>query len=197
MIINRDSIRQQIRQQRNKLTKQEQQQAAQQLVQQLAKLPEVIHAQHIAIYLSHDGELDTTPFIQWCWQQNKHVYLPVLHPFTKGHLLFFQYTRKTPMQKNKFAIPEPKLNSKTLCPLIKLDLLCMPLVAFDSQGNRLGMGGGFYDRTLVNYQQHLKKPHLIGLAHNCQQVDKVPVDYWDVPLQKIVTPHKIIQPSKA
>ena len=196
MRINRDAIRQHIRQQRKKLTKQEQQQAAQQLEQQLTKLSEVLKAQHIAIYLSNDGELDTTLFIQWCWKQNKHVYLPVLHPFTKKHLLFFQYTQKTSMKKNKFGIPEPKLNIKTLCPLPQIDVLFMPLVAFDTQGNRLGMGGGFYDRTLANYQQDPpKKPLLFGLAHNCQQVDEVPIDSWDIPLQKIITPSKVIQPT--
>ncbi len=193
MTINRDSIRQQIRQKRKKLTTQAQQQAAQQLVQQLAKISEVINAQHIGIYLSNDGELNTMPFIHWCWQQQKNVYIPVLHPFTKGYLLFFQYTPTTPLKNNKFNIKEPLLNIQTLCPINNLDLLFMPLVAFDNQGNRLGMGGGFYDRTLSNHQMH--KPLLIGLAHDCQQVDSIPTEHWDIPLQKIVTPQKIIQPE--
>ncbi len=193
MTITRDSIRQQIRLKRKQITNQQQQQAAQQLVQQLTKLPEVINAQHIGIYLSNDGELETRLFIQWCWQQNKQTYLPVLHPFSKGHLLFFYYNQATAMQHNKFGIAEPKLDLTNLCLLTNLDLLFMPLVAFDNKGNRLGMGGGFYDRTLSTHQQN--KPLLIGLAHDCQQVKQIPAEHWDIPLNKIVTPRNIIQPT--
>ena len=67
----------------------------------------------------------------------------------------------------------------------------MPLVAFDKQGNRLGMGGGFYDRTLARlHEQNWQKPQLIGLAHECQKVDALPIESWDVPLKTIITPDK-------
>lgn len=64
-----------------------------------------------------------------------------------------------------------------------------PLVAFDEYGQRLGMGGGFYDRTLQNWQHYKMQP--VGYAHDCQLVEKLPVEEWDIPLPAVVTPSKV------
>ncbi|BBN82699.1 hypothetical protein PA25_26840 [Pseudoalteromonas sp. A25] len=86
------------------------------------------------------------------------------------------------------------MNCSHICPLYELDYLLMPLVAFDHLGNRLGMGGGYYDKTLARYyKEHMKKPELIGLAHDCQKVEQLPTEAWDVPLQQIITPSKFYQ----
>ena len=63
----------------------------------------------------------------------------------------------------------------------------MPLVAFDAQRNRLGMGGGFYDRYLATDTAVIKRPHLIGVGHQCQQVEALPLEPWDVMLDAVVT----------
>lgn len=84
------------------------------------------------------------------------------------------------MIKNRFAITEPLLDIRHIVPINELDIIFTPLVAFDKQGNRLGMGGGFYDRTLQNWQQQSFIP--VGLAHRCQEVDELPVESWDIPL---------------
>ena len=98
------------------------------------------------------------------------------------------------MTTNRYAIFEPKLNCSQICPLPELDFLLMPLVAFDEQGNRLGMGGGYYDRTLAkHYAEKRAKPKLIGLAHDCQKVESLPIEAWDVPLQQILTPTSLYQ----
>ncbi|MBL4910762.1 MAG: 5-formyltetrahydrofolate cyclo-ligase [Alteromonadaceae bacterium] len=190
----RKEIRQQVRLLRQQLTLEQQQQATLKLVTQLVKHPKIIKAQHIALYLANDGELDTQAFIHWCWQQNKHVYLPVIHPFSKGQLLFLKYNQNTVMTNNKYGIKEPKLNITQLCLLSQLDVLLTPLVAFDQKGNRLGMGGGFYDRTLASWYKHKnkKQPTLypIGLAHDCQQLASIPSESWDIPLPEIITPTK-------
>ncbi len=196
----RKELRQQVRLYRQQLSQPQQQQAALAIKQQLIKHPKIINAQHIALYLANDHELNTLPFIQWCWQHNKHIYLPVLHPFSRGQLLFLRYTPTTTMITNKYGIKEPVLNITQLCLLSQLDVLLTPLVAFDKQGNRLGMGGGFYDRTLAYWYTHLQskkagvkksaqiKLHPIGLAHNCQQVASIPIEKWDIPLPEIITP---------
>ena len=180
----RNQLRQQIRKTRANLTALQQQQAEDSITQQALALIEARNAQHIALYVSFDGEISTEKLIKTLWAQDKHVYLPVLHPFNPNHLLFLRYLPDTPMLKNKFGIWEPKLNVQNVLPLDELDILFTPLVAFDKQGNRLGMGGGFYDRTLQNWQN--SSFIRVGLAHQCQQVEQLPTEAWDVPLHQIL-----------
>ncbi|MFT7006905.1 MAG: 5-formyltetrahydrofolate cyclo-ligase [Colwellia sp.] len=182
----RTSIRQTLRTKRKTLTTAFQIEASESLKLRLLNHPRVQSAKKIALYLANDGELDPMSFINWCWQQGKQVYLPVLHPFCPGHLLFLLFEKTSFMVKNQYGINEPKLDVTKVCPLEQLDVLCTPLVAFDCSGARLGMGGGFYDRTLVNWQKNQLYP--IGIAHDCQQIDQVPVEYWDIPLPEIITP---------
>ncbi|PSW18595.1 5-formyltetrahydrofolate cyclo-ligase [Photobacterium sanctipauli] len=186
----RQQIRQQIRQQRRTLTDEQQRHFATQLLQQCQQAETLGNAQHIALYLANDGELDTQPVIDWLWQQGKSVYLPVLHPFSKGHLLFLHYTAETRMTLNKYQIREPQLDIRLVKPAHQLDVICTPLVAFDASGQRLGMGGGYYDRTLSNWHRHQQGPRPVGLAHDCQQVDSLPSQAWDVPLPEIITPSR-------
>ena len=180
----RNQLRQQIRKTRANLTALQQQQAEDSITQQALAFIEERNAQHIALYVSFDGEISTDKLIKNLWAQGKQVYLPVLHPFNPNHLLFLRYLPDTPMLKNKFGIWEPKLNVQNVLPLDELDILFTPLVAFDKQGNRLGMGGGFYDRTLQNWQNTSFIP--VGLAHQCQQVEQLPTEVWDVPLHQIL-----------
>ena len=180
----RNQLRQQIRKTRANLTALQQQQAEDSITQQALALIEERNAQHIALYVSFDGEISTDKLIKTLWAQDKYVYLPVLHPFNPNHLLFLRYLPDTPMLKNKFGIWEPKLNVQSVLPLEELDILFTPLVAFDKQGNRLGMGGGFYDRTLQNWRNSSFIP--VGLAHQCQQVEQLPTEAWDVPLHQIL-----------
>ena len=180
----RHQLRQQIRKTRANLTALQQQQAEDFITQQALALIEERNAQHIALYLSFDGEISTEKLIKTLWAQGKQVYLPVLHPFNPNHLLFLRYLPDTPMLKNKFGIWEPKLNVQSVLPLEELDILFTPLVAFDKQGNRLGMGGGVYDRTLQHWQKSSFIP--VGLAHQCQQVEQLPTEAWDVPLHQIL-----------
>ena len=180
----RTQLRQQIRKTRANLTALQQQQAEDSITQQALALIEAQNAQHIALYVSFDGEISTEKLIKTLWAQDKHVYLPVLHPFNPNHLLFLRYLPDTLMLKNKFGTWEPKLNVQNVLPLKELDILFTPLVAFDKQGNRLGMGGGFYDRTLQNWRNSSFIP--VGLAHQCQQVEQLPTEVWDVPLHQIL-----------
>lgn len=180
----RQQIRQQIRKARQNLSAVSQQQAAQSISQQALALIEQRQAQRIALYLSFDSEISTQPLIEQLWQRNKTVFLPVLHPFSRGNLLFLVYHPHTTLIKNAFGILEPQLDVRNVLPCNELDIIFTPLVAFDRQGNRLGMGGGFYDRTLQNWQQKHFIP--VGLAHRCQQVDQLPIESWDIPLAQIL-----------
>ncbi|MDP2562129.1 5-formyltetrahydrofolate cyclo-ligase [Psychrobium sp. 1_MG-2023] len=183
----RQQLRQFIRIKRQQLSVIEQQQASEQLAAQLvSQLDSTV--KQVAIYLANDGEIDPMPFIKMLWQCDIEVYLPVVHPFCPGYLLFLRYQVDSELINNKYGIPEPRLNVSTVCPVSELDVVYTPLVAFDHKGNRMGMGGGYYDRTLANHQNVIT----IGLAHDCQEVNQLPIERWDVPLNCIVTPNKII-----
>ena len=191
MVHSRKVFRELIRQKRNLLRPNEQKVAERAICEQFFSLPEVLEAEHIAIYLSNDGEINTAAIISRLWTKGVNVYLPVLHPFSSGHLLFLHYLPNTPMKKNVFGISEPVLDKRLIAPVTQLDILCTPLVAFDRSGNRLGMGGGFYDRTLEPWFKSKITPKPIGLAHSCQYVDELPTEEWDIPLPKVITPDRI------
>lgn len=182
----RQQIRQQIRLRRKSLTHEQQTQAAQQAAARMMGFAPVVEAQTVAAFLSFDGELDTRPLIEGLWRAGKKIYLPVLHPFSAGNLLFLRYFPDSDLVLNHFKIHEPALDVRHVLPLNKLDVLITPLVAFDTTGQRLGMGGGFYDRTLQNWRAHGLFP--VGYAHDCQQVDALPVEEWDIPLPAVITP---------
>ena len=190
-MLQRQEIRQQVRHLRRAMPDEQQAQAAEQLAELALNYAPVTAARNIALFLSVDGELNTRPLIARLWHLKKAVYLPVLHPFSPGNLLFLRYSPDTPLLPNKLRIPEPPLDIRQLITLDQLNLMLVPLVAFDQHGQRLGMGGGFYDRTLQNWRQHGFLP--VGLAHDCQQVDSLPVAEWDVPLPAVMTPSKLWQ----
>ncbi|WP_448549204.1 5-formyltetrahydrofolate cyclo-ligase [Thalassotalea fusca] len=196
--VSRQSLRHMVRQKRRGLSSQVQQEAAAALNMRLQQQSRIQHASTVAIYLTNDGELDTTPFIDWCWQQNKTVCLPRIHPFNPHHLLFLKYQAHSKMLPNQYGIPEPQLNCLDVVPLEDIDIIFTPLVAFDKDGARLGMGGGFYDRTLSRWFQSFKEDENtslwpIGLAHDCQLVEEIPTEHWDVPIPEIYTPSKHYQ----
>lgn len=192
--MNRSEIRQLIRQKRQKLSQAEQSLAADAIKVNISQHLKAHKKCHIGIYLSNDGELDTSLIIKQLWDEGHTLYLPLIHPFCSGYLLFQKYEKNSPMTPNRYGILEPQLNCSQVSPVTQLDILFTPLVGFDLAGNRLGMGGGYYDRTLANYYRNeLTKPDIIGLAHECQQVKQLPTESWDVPLKTIITPKRCYQ----
>jgi 5-formyltetrahydrofolate cyclo-ligase len=186
-----NQTRQTIRQKRRNLPISLQKRHAQLLARQSQRLYPLQRSQHVACYLPNDGEIDPTPLIRLLWKQQKHCYLPALALYPKSTLHFKPYTNTSPLQPNRYAILEPQ--AKHFTALIRLDIILLPLVAFDPHGNRLGMGGGYYDRTLRALGNHnqWKKPALWGLAHPCQQADNLPKNDWDIPLNGVITPTKL------
>lgn len=190
----RSDLRKQIRLARQSLTEFEQAEAAKKINVNISQHLNLSQINRVGIYLSNDGEIDTSLIIKTLWEHNVEVYVPIIHPFSSGYLLFQRYEKNSPMTLNRYGILEPKLNCSQVIPVIALDVLFTPLVAFDLSGNRLGMGGGYYDRSLASYYREQRdKPQLIGLAHSCQRVDKLPCEAWDVPLKTIITPEKPYQ----
>lgn len=184
----RQHLRTEVRSLRRALTPDQQLFAAHQVARRVAAHPRIQSAHSVAVFLSFDGELPTRPVIEQLWRDGKRVVLPILHPFSAGHLLFLDYQPNTTLKTNRLKILEPALDVRHILPINQLDIILTPLVAFDSTGQRLGMGGGFYDRTLQHWQE--RGPYPIGLAHDVQQVEYIPAQTWDVPLPEIITPER-------
>ncbi len=146
-----------------------------------------VKASIIAGYWAVNGELDPAPLLERAGAMGKTVYLPVL---VGDMLQFAPYRPGAPLRRNRFQIPEPEVSPAEWLPPPALDLALTPLVAFDSTGTRLGMGGGFYDRSFAFLRDSGgldRRPRLIGLAYQFQQVTDLVRQPWDVPLDAAAT----------
>jgi 5-formyltetrahydrofolate cyclo-ligase len=178
---------------RNQLTCQQQSAHAVELANQVCRQWAYLNGNRVACYLANDGEIDPHHIIHTAWSLRKHVYLPVLSPFQKK-LYFAPYRHGMAMNLNRFGIWEPACSPVNWVTAWQLDLMLLPLVAFDESGNRLGMGGGFYDRSLAyrRSRTHSRRPTLIGLAHELQREPALAANSWDIPLDMIATEERVI-----
>ncbi len=194
MPIDSSTIRTSKRRLRNQLTHLEQSTHAIGLASQICRQQAFLNSSKIACYLANDGEIDPDYIIQTAWSLRKRVYLPVLSPF-QSKLYFAPYHAGMEMQLNRFDIWEPACKPANWLTAWQLDLMLLPLVAFDECGNRLGMGGGFYDRSLAyrRSRTYSLRPKLIGLAHELQREQKLAANSWDIPLDMIATEERVIQ----
>ena len=186
-------LRRTLRAQRNSLSLEAQIVAADRLTANVVSTRWFRVCRRIACYLPNDGEIDPSPIMERLWRMRKICYLPVLSRLTHDRLWFARAEPDMALTSNRFGILEPEVAARHLVRAQELDLILMPLVAFDHRGNRLGMGGGFYDRSLefLRHRQRWKKPHVFGLAHDFQQVAALGVEPWDIPLQGVVTDKKV------
>jgi len=188
----RSSLRQQLRAKRRALSANQQRVAARQALRHVCQSGLFKRHRDIAFYLANDGEIDPSGLLALACQRQRRCYLPVLAP--DNSLWFARYRPGDKMKKNRFGILEPTARNQCRKPW-SLGLVFLPLVGFDRQGGRLGMGGGFYDRSFKHIKRSplTSQPELIGLAHQCQQVTSLTQESWDIPLSKIVTDEEVIR----
>ena len=185
--------RQQLRAERRALSTVEQHLAGNKLRSNIGRERFFIDSERIALYLANDGEIDPAELLTTALSNGKKCFLPALHPTETNTLCFVAYHHETPMAPNKFGILEPVFDIAQVAPPSSLDVIFMPLVGFDRLGNRMGMGGGYYDRTLAFMSEHHSgKPKLVGLAHSSQEVELISQQSWDIPLHVIATDREII-----
>jgi len=183
---NQSTIRQRIQRRRQALTTEQQHVYSQQICEQVLSSQLLCKAKHIAIYLPVKGEADPTPLLKLLTE--KQFYLPILSPIKQGHLVFAKYDENTSMKLNRFKIPEPDLaDNELLADTTKLDCIVMPLVGLDPTGNRIGMGGGFYDRTFAFRKTSQSSPLLLGFCYDFQLIAPQTPQNCDVPADAIVT----------
>jgi 5-formyltetrahydrofolate cyclo-ligase len=186
-------LRKSIIRERQALTALEIRTLSSQIHKQIDSSPLFLKSNRLAFYLPHQGEVDTIPLLQKALLMKKQCFLPVLHPIKHNRLLFVEYFHGDKLNKNNYGILEPHLTNREIVASWSLDIIFLPLVAFDEAGHRIGMGGGYYDRTLAfkKKKRQRSKPTLVGLAYEFQKNSQVPVANWDVSLEAAVTEKKI------
>ncbi len=158
----------------------------------LLRLPELQRCRRLGLYLSEDGEVDLLPLQMALVNARVQLFLPVLRPGSKKHLWFCPYAPGDRLRNNRFGIAEPITHKRPPVSLRSLDLVLVPLVGFDEACNRLGMGGGYYDRSFAFLRQaQWQRPRLVGVAHECQKVARLDPQPWDVPLDAVVTEDRV------
>jgi 5-formyltetrahydrofolate cyclo-ligase len=181
-MISQKTIRQEKLSRRANLTPQQVELASQQIAEQLFKTRIFQQSKTVACYLSVKNEVATDAIIEKIFQENKKCYLLKISETESGIMQLVEYEKNSTLIKNRFGILEPA-EKKILTDLSKLDLLIAPLVAFDKNNNRIGMGAGYYDRLLQGKQT---KPFYLGLAYAFQETERIEAQAWDVVLDQVL-----------
>ncbi|MDP0562670.1 MAG: 5-formyltetrahydrofolate cyclo-ligase [Candidatus Endonucleobacter sp. (ex Gigantidas childressi)] len=186
-------LRAKLRRRRQSLSNNQHYLAQKQLTILVSLLPEFLASTHIALYFASDGEIDPVGIAKKAWSQGKVCYLPVLDKNRKGYMYFLPYKPNMPMHHNQYGICEPVLPDHCIRHAEDLDLVLMPLTGFDEKGHRIGMGGGYYDRTFAFKKKAptQNKPLLMGIAHECQKVELLSANAWDIQLAGVATDQKV------
>ncbi|MFZ5637668.1 MAG: 5-formyltetrahydrofolate cyclo-ligase [Pseudomonadota bacterium] len=177
----RSALRRELRERRRRLPPATRIAAAEALAARLLALPFAPSSGHVAGYWAMDGEialhvwqLRLPPAVRYC--------LPVLGD--DGLLGFAPWRPGEDLVANRYGIPEPVAEP---LPASAMALIATPLVGFDAAGHRLGMGGGWYDRTLAFRRAAAAPPWLVGAGFSIQRVDALSPEAWDVPLDAVCT----------
>ena len=147
-------------------------------------------AMHVAGYYSLGNEVDVSSAMSELNASGKTVYVPMVLP--ENRMQFAPVDDLTQLTLNRYGIKEPKVDSRLFINATRLDAVLVPLVGFDQQCNRMGMGGGYYDRCFAHRKSARGTPVLIGVAFEIQLADSVFAESWDVPLDFVATESRIL-----
>lgn len=194
---NRKALRASLRQSRQQLSPEKRHIAARSLLDLIGHQDFFRVAQRIAFYQVIDGEIDPQLLLDLALSEGKACFLPVLSRENPEFVSFAAYDADTPLVESQWGIAEP--SPETIVSPTNFDVVFVPLVGFNEQCFRMGMGKGFYDRTFsFKIFNRCSRPLLVGLAHESQLVKEAfPVESWDVRLDAIATDKKIYRPDTA
>jgi len=183
MTADRDALRRTLRERRRALPATTRIAAGDRLAERLLALPFAPSTGAVAGYWAMDGEIGLHRW-QLCLPAGVRYCLPVLH----GKVLRFAPWRPgEPLKANRYGIPEPDIDPANALPAQAMALVVAPLVGFDAAGRRLGMGGGWYDRSFAFRQGQAAPPWLVGVGFSVQQVPALAAESWDIPVDAICT----------
>jgi len=186
----KDSLRKQVSLERKSLSKKERLDSGQSLVQLWDSIGDLYKANKVALYWPANGEISTNSLISYFLKDGSECFLPVISQDKENKILEFAlFEKDNPLTNNRFGIPEP--SKSKIVDLNKLDIIFLPCVCFDSRGNRIGMGGGFYDKTLSQLSKK-KRTQLIMLAYDFQEVESCLPEIHDIKADACLTPNQYL-----
>lgn len=183
-LLTQDALRQSGRAARAGLGEEARDSASRQIADKVVRSSWFRRSKLVACYLPVEGEVDTWPLIDRAWRMKKRIFAPVIGK--KFTMQFREVDADSTLKTNRYGLQEP-LDGEPV-ELRSLDIVLTPVVAFDDDGNRIGMGGGYFDRafSFLKHRQFLIHPKLIGLAFSCQRVEKITPNPWDIRLFRLV-----------
>ena len=186
----KDSLRKEISLKRKNLSKKERLDSEKSLLQLWESVGDSYKKNKVALYWPINGEVATNALISYFFSNGSKCFLPVISNNEENKLIDFAlFEEQSRLVKNRFGIPEP--NKSKIIDLNQLDIIFLPCVCFDSRGNRIGMGGGFYDKTL-SYLSKKEKTKLIILAYDFQEVESCLPESHDIKADACLTPNQYL-----
>lgn len=185
----RDELRREMRRLRRTVTAAERRRAARNFAIVADRAFLLRPGGRIAAYHAYGHEADASHLVERAWQRGCEVFLPVITNVRASRMEFFHFTPDVPLRTNAFGIPEPDQARARRIAVRHLDVVFMPLVAFDGDGWRLGSGAGFYDRCMrhLDAPRRWRRPKLIGVAYAQQRVERLIPSAWDIPMDAVIT----------
>jgi 5-formyltetrahydrofolate cyclo-ligase len=186
-------LRKSLRSARRSITPVEREKKSQLLARNLARYLPFRRCKKLAVYLSLPEEVDTSPVIELAQLLRKAIYLPVIDTkvWQKQSMMFALYLPgETPLRENRFGIREPAVQPGNCIRGIDIEFVCVPVVGFNDRCDRIGMGGGYYDKAFDS--RRFQQSKLVGLAFEGQQADFEPARH-DVPMQAVITEDRVIE----
>ena len=189
MTASQDTLRTDARRARASMNTAERDRASRIITERVSSAHWFQRAEYVACYLPAQHEVNTWEIISRAWQQKKRVFAPVCEK--NFRMRFVEITPETEVRRNSFGIYEPDEGDEVTARM--LDLVITPLVAFDENRHRVGMGGGYYDRafSFLRHRSTWLHPKLVGVAFACQQVHQIPPNPWDIPLFAVITENSV------
>ena len=177
---------------RNELDARQRVAAAAGVLHSLENLPEFMTDANVAGYWAVRGELPLNLAVASLTRREQRYFLPVLGEARQ--LRFAEYREGVPLRGNRFGIPEPDVAPEALQTAADMDVILLPLLAFDRKGHRLGTGGGWYDASLafLGNESRPIRPLLVGIGYTFQEVEAVPIQPWDIDLDYVATEAELI-----
>ena len=186
----KDSLRKEISLKRKSLSKKERLDSEKSLVQLWESVGGSYKTDKVALYWPANGEIITNALISYFFKYGSKCFLPVISKNEENKIINFAlFEEQSRLIKNRFNIPEP--SKSKIIDLNQLDIIFLPCVCFDSRGNRIGMGGGFYDKTL-SYLSKKGKTKLIILAYDFQEVESCLPESHDIKADACLTPNQYL-----